>query len=114
MRKMTNKHDFKAALTVVDQCPDWEISTHSKTIQTALHIADRLQSVDVEAIARKFHEIYEHRAPMYGYVTRTESSVPWDEVPDQNKELMIVTVSELVQQGYLSTPKDNTEALKGE
>lgn len=54
---MTDKHDFKAALEVFieqNQCNDDEHSAHSMvgmeehiTIQTALRLADRLQSGDV-------------------------------------------------------------------
>ena len=42
-----------------------------------------------EILAEKFHTLYEHFAPEYGYKTRYESNVPWKDVPEQNKKLMI-------------------------
>ena len=44
-----------------------------------------------EQLARAFHEAYEELAPNYGYKTRDTSAVPWDDVPDNNKQLMIAT-----------------------
>lgn len=48
-----------------------------------------------EALAQKFHEIYERLAPEYGYETRKETSVPWTALPDNNKRLMIAVCSTL-------------------
>lgn len=42
-----------------------------------------------EMLAEKFHTLYEAFAPEYSYETRAESAVPWEDVPDQNKKLMI-------------------------
>lgn len=42
-------------------------------------------------VARMFHEAYEELAPAYNYETRKASAVPWEDVPDQNKRLMIAT-----------------------
>lgn len=52
-----------------------------------------------ERIARAFHEAYERLAPAHGYSTREASAVPWDEVPEQNRELMVATVEALLAQG---------------
>ena len=49
-----------------------------------------------EELARFFHDTYERLAPEYGYKTREESAVPWDEVPDDNKRLMIATCGEVL------------------
>ena len=46
-------------------------------------------SEEAEALARLFHETYERLAPSYGYHTRPESAVQWDDVPQPNKELML-------------------------
>lgn len=46
-----------------------------------------------EAIARAFHENYERLAPEYDYKTREASAVPWADVPEQNRQLMVATVS---------------------
>jgi hypothetical protein len=42
-----------------------------------------------EELAQFFHEAYELLAPTYGYKTREASAVPWEEVPKQNKDLMV-------------------------
>ena len=43
-------------------------------------------------VARRFHEEYERQAPHFGYETRPESAVEWDDVPEKNKRLMVRTV----------------------
>ena len=49
-----------------------------------------------EQQARKFHEVYERLAARFGYKTREASAVPWDEVPEQNRNLMIAVAKELL------------------
>lgn len=46
-------------------------------------------------VARLFHEIYERLAPDYGYETRPESAVPWEDVPPANRALMNAVVREV-------------------
>jgi hypothetical protein len=53
------------------------------------------ERTDAETLARRFHETYERFAPDYGYKTREASAVPWDEVPDANRSLMIAVCREL-------------------
>lgn len=48
-----------------------------------------MSSVDAEELAKGFHELYEALAPNFRYETREESAKPWEEVPEQNKKLMI-------------------------
>jgi hypothetical protein len=42
-----------------------------------------------EALARLFHDTYERLAPEFGYETREASRKPWEEVPQQNRTLMV-------------------------
>ncbi len=58
---------------------------------------------DAERIARRFHELYELFAPEYeyGYKTREATAVSWDQVPDQNKTLMIAVVDNLIIEGTI-------------
>jgi hypothetical protein len=56
-----------------------------------------------EELARAFHETYERLAPKFGYETRRESAVPWEEVPEANRKLMIAVCEELVDR-VLATP----------
>jgi hypothetical protein len=54
-----------------------------------------------EEIARAFHESYEFYAPEFGYRTREESAVPWDDVPAANRGLMIATARALLDRGVI-------------
>lgn len=51
---------------------------------------------DAETLARTFHEAYERMAPRFGYTTREESAVAWDEVPVRNRDLMRATSSSVL------------------
>lgn len=55
-----------------------------------------------ERIARAFHERYETLAPRYGYETREASAKPWEQVPAENKALMVGVVSELLSAGVIA------------
>ena len=46
-----------------------------------------------EFIARAFHEAYERLAPQFGYRTREASAVPWEDVPQANRDLMVATAA---------------------
>lgn len=49
-----------------------------------------------EALARKFHETYERLAPSFGYETREQSAKPWEEGPQQNKDLMTAVCKQII------------------
>lgn len=49
-----------------------------------------------EQLAQKFHETYERLAPNHGYETRKESAKPWEDVPANNKALMIAVCGEIL------------------
>lgn len=49
-----------------------------------------------EDLAELFHTTYERLAPVYSYETRKASAVPWKDVPDMNKRLMIATAGEVL------------------
>jgi hypothetical protein len=57
---------------------------------------------EAEFIASNFHSIYEALAPEFGYTTRRLSQVAWENVPAQNKKLMIATVQELLNHGLIT------------
>jgi len=50
-----------------------------------------------EELAQFFHETYERLAPNYGYTTRRSSAVPWEEVPEPNKSLMIAVCDRVLE-----------------
>ena len=41
--------------------------------------------------AKRFHEEYERLAPNFDYKTRRSSAKPWEEVPENNRRLMVAT-----------------------
>ena len=51
---------------------------------------------DAEAVARLFHESYERLAPAFGYETRLDTRVLWENVPERNKRLMIASAAEVL------------------
>lgn len=61
-------------------------------------------------IARQFHETYERLAPAFGYTTREESAVPWDEVPERNRKLMIAVVEHLLLVNEIALPEPTTKS----
>jgi hypothetical protein len=50
-----------------------------------------------EELAKLFHETYEELAPNYGYTTRRSSAVPWEDVPEPNKSLMIAVAKRVLE-----------------
>lgn len=53
---------------------------------------------DGERIAARFHEVYELLAPEHGYETREATAVPWKDVPEPNRSLMIHVCEFLVRE----------------
>ena len=51
-----------------------------------------------ERLAQLWHDEYERRAPEFGYTTRKSSAVPWSEVPEPNKSLMIAVAKAVIRQ----------------
>jgi hypothetical protein len=49
-----------------------------------------------EQLAQLFHETYERLAPDFNYQTRKASAVPWSDVPESNKKLMIAVAGEIL------------------
>ena len=54
-------------------------------------------AAEPQRLARFFHEAYERLAPLYGYETRRESAVPWEDVPENNRLLMTAVCAEVGQ-----------------
>lgn len=51
---------------------------------------------NAESVAKLFHETYERLAPSFSYETRRATRVPWEEVPERNKRLMIAVTAEVL------------------
>jgi hypothetical protein len=67
--------------------------------------------LSAERVARAFHEAYERLAPEFNYETREASAKPWEEVPEQNRDLMIAVVVELQDDGIIVIPPRQEEKL---
>lgn len=65
-----------------------------------------------ERLARLFHDVYEALAPDHGYRTREASAKPWEEVPEQNRKLMIATAGRILSDGW--TAPDVVEKMRRE
>lgn len=66
----------------------------------ALRISRRIDYEEAEALARFFHDAYERLAPEFAYQTRKASAVAWEDVPDNNRLLMIATAQEVIAAGW--------------
>ena len=51
-----------------------------------------------EQLAQIFHDNYERLAPEFGYTTRKTSAVPWENVPEPNKSLMIAVAKSVMRE----------------
>jgi hypothetical protein len=60
--------------------------SRSSEISSLLDAPDSLTAAN---LAQRFHELYEALAPSFGYETRKESAVPWEQVPENNRRLMV-------------------------
>lgn len=56
-----------------------------------------------EVVARKFHDEYEHLAPLYGWETQERSRVEWGDLPENQRKLMVHVVGNLIAMGYVRT-----------
>lgn len=52
--------------------------------------------MNAEKLAQIFHETYERLAPEFSYQTRKASAVPWEDVPENNKRLMVAVCAEIL------------------
>jgi len=66
---------------------------------------------DEEYLAWMFHTYYEELAPNFGYETRIETRVPWDKVPEQNKQLMIAVARKLLDGHVQIIKKEDDKCL---
>jgi len=51
-----------------------------------------------EELARLYHRSYEDLAPEFNYKTKNESKKPWEEVPENNRQLMIAAARRVLRQ----------------
>jgi hypothetical protein len=51
-----------------------------------------------EIIAKRFHEVYEDLAPTMGWETQERSRKSWEQLPIENKWLMVKVVEQLMEE----------------
>ena len=68
-----------------------------------------IDTMTPEELAQLFHETYEQLAPDFGYETRRKSAVPWEQVPEANKRLMIATAAVVLE--TLRSPTGDRELI---
>ncbi|MCU1495593.1 MAG: hypothetical protein JWO62_3357 [Acidimicrobiaceae bacterium] len=51
---------------------------------------------EVDGLARRFHSVYESWAPSFGWDTQEASQVAWDDLPSNQRHLMLTVVREVV------------------
>lgn len=82
---------------------DWGVANDNERAEwlemadAAIHAAAPLAPLDPVLLARTFHESYERLAPDFGYKTREDSAVPWEDVPPENRALMIATAAAVLE-----------------
>jgi hypothetical protein len=64
-----------------------------------------IEPLEAESIARLFHETYERLAPQFSYETRKASAVPWEQVPENNRKLMIAVAATVLAALSTRTPE---------
>ena len=69
----------------------------------------RREALEPEHLAQAFHEAYEELAPQFGYKTREASAVPWADVPENNKALMIATCERVARAAIDISPEEARE-----
>jgi hypothetical protein len=66
-----------------------------------------------EQIARAFHESCERQAPAHGYNAREASAVPWEQVPERDRTLMVAMVNDLLDRGVIAPAASVLEGVDG-
>ena len=59
-----------------------------------------------EMVAREFHKAYEDLALHFGYKTRQDTAVPWEDVPEKNRNLMMAVITELLTKEVITINPD--------
>ena len=64
-----------------------------------------------ETLARDFHDTYERLAPQHGYETRRESRTTWEQVPENNRSLMVAVCAEIHARHIAAQAAEHEKAL---
>jgi len=109
---MSDFDTIRETLVRISPIPDWSVNERAEEALVAL---SRVQAAseqtekalaDPERVARLFHESYERLAPQFAYRTRQASAVPFDDVPENNRNLMIAAAGEVCKELTVLRDKD--------
>jgi len=54
-------------------------------------------ALDIFAMAREFHDTYEEEAKRFNWNTQSSCKVPFDDLPTENKTVMLRTCARLIE-----------------
>lgn len=74
----------------------WNNNTRQNVFIAAVAEIYSEPATEEEQLAKLFHDTYERLAPSFGYETRKESAVPWEQVPENNRKLMITVAAKII------------------
>jgi hypothetical protein len=91
------------------------VDAYQEALDLALYLRQAIAEQDepapsresAEYVARHFHEAYERLAPTFDYRTRQASAKPWEQVPDDNRNLMVAVAAELLARGVITAGPDS-------
>jgi hypothetical protein len=93
----TGEHRMTTDRARCFDCSEWcypgALCVRGEYAKLEARVAEIEKRLEPVALARRFHECYELLAPEFRYSTRKESAVPWDEVPEPNRSLMVAVAT---------------------
>lgn len=91
----TGEPTFDDSIFSIGSCAREFVSEKERDRVLERRSKPKREMAQAESLAKLFHETYERLAPSFGYETRKDSAVPWDEVPENQKKLMTATCKEV-------------------
>jgi hypothetical protein len=109
---LANEHDVDLSeiknAPIVDLTEGREMSNLPDEEMTARNDTTNVYEAQVESIARAFHDSYEKQADEHGWKPQDKTRVAWEDLPEQNRSLMIAVVRELLRDGVIAVGYLNT------
>lgn len=79
--------------------------SRAKKPRNVSYLTSYLTTADFKALARRFHEVYEVLAPGFGWSTQEASRVTWDELPTNQRDLMVATIRKIFEKEVIGMIK---------
>jgi hypothetical protein len=88
----------------------WNAALEHRAQEQGEVCGNLLGGLTPEQMAKRFHDAYEHFAPLFGYETRAETKGEWEQLPENNKDLMVAVIRNvLIEQAHPAPPSDEAE-----